>query len=345
MQGERTETSLVVYLVCAATLTVAGCAAWREGWTLHEYQGQLRSVKNGGAGAVRLQIESDYDPTVRDFVQQNGEPDYIYVVDDYTLKLIYVESERLVQFERRWYNHVSQATVTVGPDALQSVYQQDRLRSADAETSTPPPTPTKPVEASPTPAISAGERRVVFDKIEEFYASNPTLEDRKQCVVRVLATLSVHEPTWRELVSASYAACFPSRSWVNVVTDQETGKSSFIDSSRIEARQNHQVTFWVMTEVFDSEHDFLISRDVADCDARAEATVHSAWLVAGRYEDSGPLPMEWESELPGSVGEAILNAACRYRTAVTRPRPKSRPPKQPSPLPDSGKPLPLRQPI
>lgn len=138
MQSRRTETSLVFYIACATTLTLAGCAAWREGYTLHEYQGQLRSVKNGGAGAERLQMESDFDPTVRDFVQQNGPPDYIYVGDRRTLQLIYVESQRVVLFERPWWNHVSQATVTVGPDALEIVYHQANQEALHAQSNTAP---------------------------------------------------------------------------------------------------------------------------------------------------------------------------------------------------------------
>jgi hypothetical protein len=203
--------------------------------------------------------------------------------------------------------------------------------------------------ASPTPVVSIFERRALPDELEQFYAAFPKFEDRKPCVMRVFATLSA--PTWADLYLASSDACFPGKTWV-YVGEGKDGKSLFIDSSRIEAREKHQVTFWTMREVFDGEHDFVVTRWVGDCDARLHAILQSAWLTTGQYGYSGPTPVEWESVFPGSLGEATLNAACRYRAAVTKPRvprpkPRSRkgnrPPKTPSP--DSGNRLPLFQPL
>jgi hypothetical protein len=155
----------------------------------------------------------------------------------------------------------------------------------------------------------ADEQPAVLDEMEKFYVAHPGYKDRQPCVVRVFTSLP--SPTWRELLSAAHTACFPGPTWV-YVADGEDGRSTYIDSSRIEVRREHQVRFWVMTEVFDSKHDFFVSHMVADCDARKEGLLYTAWLVAGRYEDGGTPPLEWESDLPeGSVAAALLGAACR----------------------------------
>lgn len=133
-----------------ATLTL-GCTAyqragWKIGWTLSEYQGQVLCVKNGGPGGPRAALEEEYDPTIRHFVQQNGEPDYLYVIDRYSVQFMYVDDDRLIYFQRSTLNPKSAATVTDGiPEGLASLFShadQERLAQARAHHSSTgiPPT-------------------------------------------------------------------------------------------------------------------------------------------------------------------------------------------------------------
>ena len=124
-----------------ALALVIGCTAqqragWTIGSTLDEYQGQVLRVRDGGSGAERLKTEAAYAPTVRHYVEQPGQPDYLLVVDRYQLQLMYIEDDQIVLFQRTVWNPKSQATVTDGiPDALASLFtrhDQDRLREARA---------------------------------------------------------------------------------------------------------------------------------------------------------------------------------------------------------------------
>jgi len=127
--------------VILALGVVVGCtsqqrAGWTIGSTLAEYQGQVLRVRDGGSGAERLKTEVAYDPTVRHYVEQAGQPDYLLVVDRYQVQLMYIEDDQIVLFQRSIWNPKSQATVTDGiPDPLASLFtrrDQDRLREARA---------------------------------------------------------------------------------------------------------------------------------------------------------------------------------------------------------------------
>ena len=140
----------LVLLQISLASTLLGCAPWQMGATLHEYQGQVLRVKDNGPGATRLAVESDYDPTVRHFVLQNGGPDYIYVIDAYSLQLIYLEDDRIVLFQRVRLRPTSRATATDGiPDAMTTLFSsadQQRLAESRARrlgTRTTPPGATK----------------------------------------------------------------------------------------------------------------------------------------------------------------------------------------------------------
>jgi hypothetical protein len=130
MQGERTEAWLVIYLVCAVALVLAGCAGWRHGSTLEQYEGQVLPVAGGGVGAQRLEIESVYDSTVRDFVGQHGPPDYLYVAGRSDLRFIYVEGPLVAFFRRPWWTSKSQVTVNAGREAVRDAVQDGRGAAA-----------------------------------------------------------------------------------------------------------------------------------------------------------------------------------------------------------------------
>ena len=111
-------------------------AGWTIGSTLAEYQGQVLRVRDGGSGAERLKTEVAYDPTVRHYVEQTGQPDYLLIVDRYQVQLMYIDDDQIVLFQRGTLNPKSQATVTDGiPDPLASLFtrsDQARLREARA---------------------------------------------------------------------------------------------------------------------------------------------------------------------------------------------------------------------
>jgi hypothetical protein len=118
---------------------IVGCtsqlrAGWTIGSTLVEYQGQVLRVRDDGPGAGRLKTETAYDPVVRHYVEQTGEPDYLLVVDRYQVQLMYIEDDEIVLFQRSVWSPNSQATVTDGiPDPLASLFtRQDQARLKDA---------------------------------------------------------------------------------------------------------------------------------------------------------------------------------------------------------------------
>lgn len=99
-------------------LLMAGCAATRHGWTQSSFEGFVVPVPSR-PGALRLQIERDYDPGVDAYVAEHGTPDYLYVIDRRTLKLIYLQPDRVVTFKRPFSSSTGTATETDGlPAAL-----------------------------------------------------------------------------------------------------------------------------------------------------------------------------------------------------------------------------------
>jgi len=186
-----------------------------------------------------------------------------------------------------------------------------------------------PYQAQQPNAETAGASRRISEKefgvtVEKFYDANPGLRDRRSCVAHTYQRLA--PSTWSDLGTAAYAQCFPGPSWIKVVTTDQ-GRSTFIDSGRIELRQGDQVSFWTMTELFNEQIDFLVVRHLVDCDRRLTVALETAAIVAGRYDASEPAPFKWQSPLPYSQGEGVLDAACRYRAAALRPAlaPKSTP--------------------
>lgn len=126
--------SVKALLGALALVLVFGCAGWHHGTSLDEYQGQVLRIRDGGSGAERLKTEAAYDPSIKHYVEQTGQPDYLLVVDRYQLQLMYIEDDQIVVFQRTTWNPKSQATVTDGiPDPLASLFtrlDQDRLKEA-----------------------------------------------------------------------------------------------------------------------------------------------------------------------------------------------------------------------
>src|SRR5437867_10980640 len=110
MSAKWTLSLLAVFWTAVLVVTVVGCAALRMGATSREYQGRLLRVSNGGPGAPRLAIESAYDRTIRHILKENGDPDFIYVANNWAVQLIYLADDRLVLIQRGW-SSIGQATV------------------------------------------------------------------------------------------------------------------------------------------------------------------------------------------------------------------------------------------
>lgn len=136
--------SVVCAIAAAVTLTSllhTSCtsqqrAGWRIGSTLADYQGQVLRVPNG-PGAKRLEIEKDYDPTIRHFVEQNETPDYILVESNDVVQLIFIEDDRVVRFQRSGLNPKSRALITDGvPEPLAAQFtREDQRRLSDTRAS------------------------------------------------------------------------------------------------------------------------------------------------------------------------------------------------------------------
>ncbi len=125
---------------------LASCTATRMGSTLRDYQGQVLRVTEDGPGAPRLEMEKDYDPALRNYVEQNGPPDYIYVESLRATQLIFVEDDRIIRFQRPKWDTKGAAVVTEGiPGPLSALFikeDQERLaelRLLGSRDSTPTP--------------------------------------------------------------------------------------------------------------------------------------------------------------------------------------------------------------
>jgi hypothetical protein len=168
-------------------------------------------------------------------------------------------------------------------------------------------------------ARKAQERAEAARQWVKFYDTYPILKGREKCVGRAMNTLA--EKTWGNLALRAISFCVApppplegNTAWVKVATASD-GQSTFLDTARIEFRKDNQVTYWALCEEFDDEHDFLLDRNVVDCDKKINALISGTWIVAGKYYDPTDYPVDWKNVLPNSVGEAIVNTVCGLRAA------------------------------
>lgn len=80
---------------------------------------------------MRLQSEMDYDSTVRGFVAGKGNPDYIFVIDRNTVKLIYIKSHEVATFTRA-FSCISKVSVETNltPDITARFHELDKAAFA-----------------------------------------------------------------------------------------------------------------------------------------------------------------------------------------------------------------------
>lgn len=138
----------VWFLLLAVIILSAGCAGWMHGSTTREYAGQMLPASIG-RGAKRLEIEVNFNPIIRGFVQSRRTPDYIYVVSDHKTQLIYIENDLLVTFTRGFLPENTYMTEEPIPNAMLTlVSRSDQQRVLSARSRYYP----KPSEETATPS-------------------------------------------------------------------------------------------------------------------------------------------------------------------------------------------------
>jgi hypothetical protein len=127
------------------------CSGWRHGASLYEYKDQVLKV-DGGRGAERLRVESEFDSTIANWLAQNGEPDYIHVKSNDSVDLCYLAEDRVVTFTRPGTKHSIASIVEPIPEHLQQMFvhaDRQRLAAQRGEESIRLATP------APAPVIAA----------------------------------------------------------------------------------------------------------------------------------------------------------------------------------------------
>lgn len=164
--------------------------------------------------------------------------------------------------------------------------------------------------------------------VRAFYDANPNLRGREKCVARAFASLS--DRTWENLATTAHRFCVPGENWVNVFI-AEDGRSSYVDATRIEFREGNQASYWTLSEVFDAETDFFVSRKIVDCDKRVLSLLEVSSLTSGQYRNAANAPLEWESPLPNTQAETIMIRVCNLRTTQAAPTRPADPPRSTQP--------------
>jgi hypothetical protein len=82
-------------LACAA---LVGCAAGLRSTPGTRYQGMMLNAR--AFGAEQLDTEMKRDPKLREYVQREGQPDYIYFANPNHVELVYYRASKLVHFRR-----------------------------------------------------------------------------------------------------------------------------------------------------------------------------------------------------------------------------------------------------
>lgn len=182
-------TSLVLAFVAG------GCAGFRHGSTQTEVEGQVLSAAFG-PGAKRLDVESNYDATLRTYVADKGPPDYIYVVSSTQVQLVYVARDEVAVFQRSAWSvegHVS--VVAPIPDALAtrlSPADQARLGARHGA----PDAPTVPPPALPTLADTVALCRAIQTSPEVPVACQFTYVEGAPAMLLVFPNLETATAYW-----------------------------------------------------------------------------------------------------------------------------------------------------
>lgn len=86
-----------------AVSTLSGCAnfavGWNHGQEINQYAGRWVEVAMPD-GSHWLTRESDYDRTLSRYVRNNGDPDYLFVVNTKLVAFVYVDHDGYAEFHR-----------------------------------------------------------------------------------------------------------------------------------------------------------------------------------------------------------------------------------------------------
>lgn len=144
-------------------LLLSSCSSFRHGYTLSSFEGQVLPAREA-RGADRLDMETDFDATIKGVVETQGTPDYIMVESGNTVKLMYVTEDRVISFQRGWGTS-SKATVESGiPEQISALFtaaDRERLASIRGKTSAPaaPLVPVAPVARAVKEAAEGAPER------------------------------------------------------------------------------------------------------------------------------------------------------------------------------------------
>jgi len=109
--SRSTGTGFVATIVLLACTVLGGCSSFKPYWA-HRFQveehSQVLLSTRTTVGAEWLEVESNLDATIRQFVASEGRPDYVYVVDAEKLHLYYLDEDLSATFERAVFRSTSE---------------------------------------------------------------------------------------------------------------------------------------------------------------------------------------------------------------------------------------------
>ena len=126
----------VILSVVFLSLLIGACAGFRQGYTESRFKGKWLKVIDGDidsrSGYKRLQIEMEYDNTIKSFVEIKGLPDYIHVIDLSNLELIYLDEDKTYLLKRGFLGVNSELfqTYPVKEEAIRRFTAEDVKRLA-----------------------------------------------------------------------------------------------------------------------------------------------------------------------------------------------------------------------
>jgi S1-C subfamily serine protease len=95
---------MLVGIACLFALLFCGCTGFMHAYTTPDFEGRWVKVDHSQMGSdsgfSRLRLEMDFDRTIKEFVTQKGLPDYIHVIDEDNVELVYLQDDAVYYFCR-----------------------------------------------------------------------------------------------------------------------------------------------------------------------------------------------------------------------------------------------------
>lgn len=137
---------------------LAACSSFVHGYTAGEYAYRMLPAAVG-PGAYRLHLETSHDRVLRAYVQDHGTPDYLYVIDEAKIHLVYVRDDMLVTFTRGWTADGTPSVQRPIPTAMMAeIAETDRrlILASRGELRPETPSTSREAEAQPPSAAATG---------------------------------------------------------------------------------------------------------------------------------------------------------------------------------------------